>query len=128
MYELAESHGCRQKNLVAYFDERIDPCGTSCDRCSGTSFTSLVTPLHAPKTAGQLPEADVELFQRLRALRRELADTENVPAYIVFSDAVLERMAAVRPRDEAGLLSIAGIGPAKLARYGSAFLRVLRAD
>jgi ATP-dependent DNA helicase RecQ len=128
MYELAESHGCRQKNLVAYFDERIEACGTSCDRCSGTSFTSLVTPVHAPKTAGQLPEADAELFQRLRALRRELADTENVPAYIVFSDAVLERMAALRPRDEAGLLAIAGVGPAKLARYGQPFLRALRED
>jgi ATP-dependent DNA helicase RecQ len=128
MYDLAESRGCRQANLVAYFDERIEACGTSCDRCSGTSFTSLVTPLHAPKGAIQLPPADAELFQRLRALRRSVADAENVPAYIVFSDAVLERMAAVRPRDEAGLLAVAGVGPAKLARYGQAFLRVLREE
>jgi DNA helicase-2/ATP-dependent DNA helicase PcrA len=49
-----------------------------------------------------------------------------VPAYIVFSDAVLTRMATARPADEAGLLAIPGIGPAKLARYGAAFLRVLR--
>jgi ATP-dependent DNA helicase RecQ len=68
------------------------------------------------------------VFERLRALRRTLADAENVPAYIVFSDAVLARMAAARPRDEAGLLAIAGIGPAKLARYGDAFLRVLREE
>jgi ATP-dependent DNA helicase RecQ len=130
MYELAESNGCRQRNLVSYFDERIEACGTSCDRCSGASFTSLVAPAHAPRTAAQpaAQAADAELFQRLRALRRELADSENVPAYIVFSDAVLERMAAVRPRDEAGLLSIAGVGPAKLARYGQAFLRALRED
>ena len=126
MYELAESKGCRHANLVSYFDERIEACGTSCDRCSGTPFTSLVTPLHAPKTAGHLQPADAELFQRLRALRRELADAENVPAYIVFSDAVLGRMAAAHPRDEAGLLSVAGVGPAKLARYGQAFLRLLR--
>ncbi len=72
--------------------------------------------------------ADDELFQRLRALRRSLADAEGVPAYIVFSDAVLARMAATRPIDEAGLLAISGIGPAKLARYGDAFLRVLRED
>jgi ATP-dependent DNA helicase RecQ len=70
--------------------------------------------------------ADDGLFQRLRALRRALADAESVPAYIVFSDAVLVRMAEARPTDEAGLLAIAGIGPAKLARYGPAFLRVLR--
>ncbi len=49
-----------------------------------------------------------------------------MPAYIVFSDAVLARMAAERPTDEAGLLAVAGVGPAKLARYGHAFLRVLR--
>ena len=131
MYELAESNGCRHANLVAYFDERIDACGTSCDRCSGTSFTSLVAPAaHAPRaaTVAELPPADGGVFERLRALRRTLADAENVPAYIVFSDAVLARMAAARPRDEAGLLAIAGIGPAKLARYGDAFLRVLREE
>jgi len=69
---------------------------------------------------------DGELFQRLRALRRSLADDEGVPAYIVFSDAVLARMAAEQPQDEAGLLAVPGIGPAKLARYGAAFLRLLR--
>ena len=66
------------------------------------------------------------LFERLRALRRALADAEGVPAYIVFSDAVLARMAAEQPSDEAGLLAVSGVGPAKLARYGAAFLRVLR--
>jgi len=62
----------------------------------------------------------------LRALRRTLADAEGVPAYIVFSDAVLARLAAVRPIDDAGFLAVPGVGPAKLARYGEAFLRVLR--
>ena len=66
------------------------------------------------------------MFQQLRALRRTLAEAEGVPAYIVFSDAVLARMAAERPTDEAGLLAVSGVGPAKLARYGAAFLRVLR--
>jgi len=75
--------------------------------------------------AGAVPMDD-ELFQRLRALRRQLADAEGVPAYIVFSDAVLARMAAERPRDESGLLAVQGVGPAKLARYGQAFLRLLR--
>jgi superfamily II DNA helicase RecQ len=39
---------------------------------------------------------------------------------------VLTRMATERPTDEAGLLALTGVGPAKLARYGAAFLRVLR--
>jgi ATP-dependent DNA helicase RecQ len=132
MFDLADAPGCRQRHLVAYFDETIAPCGTSCDVCRGTSFLDLVRPAARPTPASRAPAvlsepADGELFQRLRALRRELADAEGVPAYIVFSDAVLARMATERPVDEAGLLAVSGVGPAKLARYGQAFLRLLRA-
>ncbi len=131
MFELADAPGCRQRNLVAYFDETMERCQGSCDQCRGTTFLDLVRvtkAARAPAAAAPVPEADGELFQRLRALRRALADAESVPAYIVFSDAVLTRMAAERPTDEAGLLAVAGVGPAKLARYGQAFLRVLRED
>src|SRR5262249_34990019 len=126
-----------------YFDESVPPCGSACDACAGRAFVDLVKPIAPPtRTVPSLgvargegraavapePAAEVDeaLFQRLRALRRALADGEGVPAYIAFSDAVLTRMAAMRPADEAGLLSVPGVGPAKLARYGAAFLRVLR--
>jgi ATP-dependent DNA helicase RecQ len=136
MFELAERAGCRHRNLVAYFDETIAPCGESCDHCRGTTAAAI---LRAPDVAAPRRRAspaaleehlpvDDALFEQLRALRRTLADGEGVPAYIVFSDAVLVRMAALRPTDEAGLLAISGVGPAKLARYGAAFLRVLRGD
>ena len=65
-------------------------------------------------------------FERLRALRRRLADAEGVPAYIVFSDAVLREMAKHAPQTHAELLGIPGVGPVKLERYGEAFLEVLR--
>jgi superfamily II DNA helicase RecQ len=48
-----------------------------------------------------------------------------VPAYIVFSDATLKAMAEMRPQSEAALLRVPGVGPAKLERYGSEFLRAL---
>jgi len=86
----------------------------------------LVRPVRPAPADHGAPAHDGELFQRLRVLRRALADAEGVPAYIVFSDAVLARMAAARPTDEAGLLAVPGVGPAKLARYGEAFLRALR--
>ena len=127
MYELAEAPGCRHQRLVAHFDEPIPACGTACDFCRGTSFTDLVRPVRPALADHAAPAHDGELFQRLRVLRRALADAEGVPAYIVFSDAVLARMATARPTDEAGLLAVPGVGPAKLARYGEAFLRVLRA-
>ena len=128
MFDLAEAPGCRWRNLVTYFDETIAACAESCDDCRGTPFTDLVrAPARPPKHAGAAaPSADGELFERLRVLRRSLADAENVPAYIVFSDAVLARLAATRPIDEASMLAVPGIGPAKLARYGEAFLRLLR--
>jgi ATP-dependent DNA helicase RecQ len=132
-FELVDRPGCRWQRLVRYFDEAIDPCGDACDVCRGVVFVDLVRPARSVPTLPIAAPAssevvDDELFQRLRALRRALADGEGVPAYIVFSDAVLMRMAAMRPEDEAGLLAIPGIGPAKLARYGQAFLRVLRAQ
>jgi len=69
-----------------------------------------------------------ELFARLRDLRRRLATERGIPAYMVFSDAVLLTMAATRPRTEAGVLAISGVGPKKLAQYGDAFLAVLRGE
>ncbi len=125
-YELAEAPGCRWRTLVGHFDETIEDCGTSCDVCRGETLLDLVRGAPVPEAVrGQA--VDDELFERLRAVRRALADAEGVPAYIVFSDAVLSRMAAARPIDEAGLLAVSGVGPAKLQRYGEAILRVLRA-
>jgi ATP-dependent DNA helicase RecQ len=66
-------------------------------------------------------------FQRLRALRKRLADEQDVPAYIIFSDRVLWEMIERRPSSPAELLQVPGVGPAKLERYGDAFLTALRA-
>jgi ATP-dependent DNA helicase RecQ len=71
--------------------------------------------------------AQPELLQRLKAERRRIADEQNVPAFVVFSDATLLEMANYLPLDAAGLQQMSGFGPMKLARYGDAFLNVLRA-
>ena len=62
----------------------------------------------------------------MRECRRELAAEHNVPPYVVFHDATLRQMAAERPADSAALLTISGVGQAKLERYGERFLSVLR--
>ena len=66
--------------------------------------------------------------QRLRELRRRLATERGIPAYMVFSDAVLLAMAANRPITAEAVLGISGVGPKKLAQYGEAFLAVLRGE
>ncbi|MET0071152.1 MAG: DNA helicase RecQ [Candidatus Thiodiazotropha sp.] len=76
--------------------------------------------------AAQVGDADHALWQALRALRLELAQAQGVPAYVVFHDATLMEMAERRPRDREQLAMISGVGDHKLARYGDAFLRVLR--
>ena len=67
-----------------------------------------------------------DLFARLRQLRRRLADTRGIPAYMIFSDATLLEMARDRPRSGEALLGISGVGPKKLAAYGQAFLDLMR--
>jgi ATP-dependent DNA helicase RecQ len=65
------------------------------------------------------------LFQALRALRKEIANREGVPPFVVFGDATLTEMAARRPRHAGEFLSISGVGQHKLGKYGTEFLRVI---
>jgi DNA helicase-2/ATP-dependent DNA helicase PcrA len=68
---------------------------------------------------------DEDLFESLKQWRKQRADAESVPAFVVFSDATLEALAEVRPVDRTGLLRINGIGAAKLERYADDVLGVL---
>jgi ATP-dependent DNA helicase RecQ len=65
------------------------------------------------------------MFQRLRALRKRLADEAGMPPYIVFSDKTLRAMVRMRPATEDELLEVPGVGQKKLATYGSDFLAEL---
>lgn len=69
---------------------------------------------------------DDALFEILRRLRKEIADRENVPPYIVFSDQTLREMSEFMPTDKTRLLGIKGVGEAKAERYGDAFLSVIK--
>jgi len=84
----------------------------------------------APKevlSAGQDTDAaltppESELFDSLRALRREIATELNVPPYTVFADTTLEEMARVRPASPQTFISLKGVGNTKLASFGERFL------
>ncbi|MCW2827421.1 MAG: ATP-dependent helicase, Rep family [Marmoricola sp.] len=68
---------------------------------------------------------DEELFELLRSWRKEQAEAQSVPAFVVFSDATLEALAEVKPTDRKGLQSINGIGKAKLDRYADELLGII---
>lgn len=80
----------------------------------------------ATQSASPLCPEDDALFQRLRALRAELARDQNVPAYVIFHDATLRQIAEVRPRNETELAGIGGVGATKLERYGEFFIDAVR--
>ncbi|MPQ76343.1 DNA helicase RecQ [Hydrogenovibrio sp. JE_KL2] len=73
-----------------------------------------------------LTESQQEVFENLRALRKEIADSEDKPAYQVFGDATLLEMAVALPKNDHELLQISGVGETKLSRYGFEFLNLLR--
>lgn len=85
-------------------------------------------PAETPEKPAQAPAHATrrELFDRLSKLRREIAQQESVPPYIVFSDASLDDMAEKRPFTRFDLLSISGMGERKLDRYGDRILHVIR--
>jgi ATP-dependent DNA helicase RecQ len=73
----------------------------------------------------ELSGADADLFERLRALRRDMARERGVPPYLIFNDKTLREMARLRPGDEAGLLAVKGARPrARLPRRHRRDLRV----
>src|SRR5690606_9639424 len=68
---------------------------------------------------------DEHLWQALRALRRKLAEEQNVPAYVIFQDAVLMEMVQSRPTNRTELSRLPGIGERKLELYGDDFLSAI---
>ena len=62
-----------------------------------------------------------------KALRAKLAARQGVPAYVIFSDATLQDMCARLPSDKEEMLEVSGVGDAKFARYGEAFLKEIAA-
>ncbi|ANZ64369.1 ATP-dependent DNA helicase RecQ [Secundilactobacillus paracollinoides] len=69
-----------------------------------------------------------ELFEKLRVLRREFAEKQGVPPFVIFSDKTLRDMCAQMPQTLDDMLNVKGIGANKLEKYGDEFLAVVRAE
>ncbi|QKZ12347.1 DNA helicase RecQ [Spirosoma sp. KUDC1026] len=91
----------------------------------------LVRPDDAPKPVVEKakPKTEVnrnELFEELRILRKQLADQQNVPPYVIFTDTTLEDMARQRPTTPDALRNVSGVGERKLQLFGRQFLEVIQ--
>jgi superfamily II DNA helicase RecQ len=74
-----------------------------------------------------LTDAEFAVFARLRALRKERADAEGIPAYAIFTNEHLAEMVQKRVTSATALREIPGVGEARADKYGAAFLPILQA-
>ena len=84
----------------------------------------MSTPERKTAPAGELAYDEV-LFNRLRQLRKVLADERDIPAYVVFSDVALRQMARDYPTNEREFLQISGVGNRKLQEFGAIFMTAI---
>ena len=135
---------CLRGFLLEYFGEAAPKKCGNCSCCLATEQEAqlqletsrrraadnahrLENPRRTKSTAGAAPlnEADEKLLNALYARRKWLAGKQNVPAFMVFSDATLREMVEKKPLSLDELLNISGVGEKKAARYGTTFLRII---
>ncbi len=108
---------CLRKRILNYFGEAYIP---PCDHCS---YCVKLSEEQIKKV--QVPVLDKELLTVLEEARSNLAKRWGIPAYSVVNDRTLREMAMYRPKTEADLLKIYGIGQVKSQRYGKTFINAI---
>lgn len=87
---------------------------------------AMKAPARARRKVKEDFEFDAELFDRLRKLRREIADARDVPAYVIFSDVSLRHMARFYPDSDLAFEATPGVGRKKSVEFARRFLSVIR--
>ena len=77
------------------------------------------------KKVDYFDDYEVEIFDQLRELRKEIATQNKVPPYVVFSDKTLKELSNIMPSNKEEMLEVHGIGEVKFERYGEAFLELI---
>ncbi|MCH4164529.1 MAG: DNA helicase RecQ [Lentilactobacillus diolivorans] len=98
---------------------KVAPLGVAV--LQGTQQVFRKSAIQATKS---LPVND-ELFEQLRQLRRQLAEDQGVPPFVIFSDKTLHEMSALMPTNDSEMLAVKGVGESKLAKYGDQFLEII---
>jgi len=129
MIDYCERPVCRREYLLDYFGEKYyqENC-RACDHCLhlvDEEEDAEITFSGQPQKSKSVLQCHRDLFERLRALRKRLADERNVPPYIIFSDVSLQEMAYYLPDDKEAFSNIQDVGSQKLDKFGDAFLEVI---
>lgn len=126
MVDYCEGRRCLRAVILEYFGEKA-ACG-NCSVCAPGEALQEAPAKRAragsPAPGARTVGADADpMFEQLRALRLRLSSVRGVPPYVVFPDSTLRAMIQLRPRTPDEMLAVPGVGQAKLAAYGEAFLR-----
>ena len=142
--DYCESNSCRRKQILEYFGENFSEVNCNgCDICLKTykiieeiSNKKLTDVNPTKENSGKIfidasqssakENYDRNLFEKLRILRRQIADKRDVPAYIIFGDVSLQEMSYYFPTNEDDLINIKGVGEQKLKDFGNLFLEVIK--
>ncbi len=130
---------CLRAFILRYFGDRADEeCGC-CGFCSGGRYaragekpsaparrTMVVKSKPAKPAPKKIDAPEGSLMEKLKAVRMTLAKQQHVPPYIICNDATLASMERIRPQTKQGMLSVSGMGEVKTAKYGDAFLQVIK--
>ncbi|MBZ4044210.1 DNA helicase RecQ [Flavobacterium hibisci] len=90
-----------------------------------TVIKKVIDKKEIKETKSKTKTVEGSLFEILRKLRYEIAQKDEVPAYVIFSDAALRQMETLRPLSDEEFLAIDGVGKAKLEKYGSDFINAI---
>ncbi|MEK6859694.1 MAG: ATP-dependent DNA helicase RecQ [Nanoarchaeota archaeon] len=124
-----EANSCRRRYVLDYFGETFpeDNCN-GCDICLKLSKSNGNIPSEKIKIekTRDLLNYNKNLFEKLRTLRRRIADEKKVPPFIIFGDVSLREMAFYFPKNDREFLDIKGVGQQKLNDFGSLFLEVIK--
>jgi ATP-dependent DNA helicase RecQ len=115
----------RIKNNTQLSAEEHSAGNLSTERYSAEEFSAAAEILKTSKVKPGVKSGkghDPILFERLKALRKEIALKKNLPPYIIFSDTTLKEIATKFPRSPEEFHSITGVGDHKLRKYGDTFL------
>ncbi len=113
-----ETQSCLRAYILRYFGEDAPDTCTNCANCQRAAERAAL---------GVGAAADDELFERLRALRAEIAQEQGVPAFVVFSDASLRDMCEKLPLSMDSFMMVSGVGRRKQQAYGAEFVQEVRA-
>ena len=142
MIDYCTRDGCLRSQILQYFGEKTDEACGDCGFCTGGRYADAGTspgrtrrPVIARTADSPVPakvpkkiDAPMDgLMEQLKAVRMALAKAQHVPPYIICNDATLASMARIRPQTKQGMLSVSGMGDVKTAKYGDAFLQVIKA-